>query len=93
MENPFDVVLYSTGVGAEKSAVEPFEVFLRKTGLDGEECLMVGNRVDEDTYAKEVGMKTVLLTKNASEPIGEKMEPDYRIQELDELKDIIQKLT
>lgn len=93
MEDPFDVVLYSTGVGAEKSAVEPFKVFLRKTGLEGEECLMVGNRMDEDTYAKKVGMKIVLLTKNASDPIGEKMEPDYRIQGLDELRDIIESLT
>ena len=39
-----------------------FEEILAKTGLSPEECLMVGNDVDEDMIAESLGMKVFLLT-------------------------------
>ena len=35
---------------------------LRWTGLEGEDCLMVGNDVGEDMIAATLGMKVFLLT-------------------------------
>ena len=35
---------------------------LEKAGLNGEDCLMVGNDVGEDMVAAELGMKVFLLT-------------------------------
>jgi len=84
----FVEVIYSTDVEAEKSTLEPFRIFLDNTGLKPEECLMVGDRKDEDIMAKESGMKTVLI-ENGREEIGEGLEPDHKIKSLDQLKEII----
>lgn len=95
LEDPdaFDEVVYTTDIGADKSRLEPFEVFLEETGLQGRKCLMVGDRPDEDTYAKKLGMETVLLTKDPLGSVGDEVEPDYRIGELVELKAIIEELS
>lgn len=39
-----------------------YREILEKTGCKAEECLMVGNDVDEDTPAAEVGMKVFIVT-------------------------------
>lgn len=88
----FDLVLYSTAVQAEKSTVEPFRVFLEKTGFDGSDCVMVGDRLDEDMWATEVGMTTVYLSGRSSTTHGEERDPDHTITELDELKPILDAL-
>ncbi|WP_058826700.1 HAD family hydrolase [Haloferax sp. Q22] len=88
----FDVVLCSTGVQAEKSTVEPFEIFLDETGLDGTDCVMVGDRIDEDTWAAEVGMTTVHLSGSSAESRGPEREPDYTIDSLDELPRVVTEL-
>jgi len=41
---------------------EYYKEILAKIGLSGEECLMVGNDVDEDMIAEKLGMKVFLLT-------------------------------
>ena len=41
---------------------EYYKEILAKTGLKGEECIMVGNDVDEDMIAEKLGMKVFLLT-------------------------------
>lgn len=84
----FVEVIYSTDVEAEKSTLEPFRIFLDSTGFNPEECLMVGDRRDEDMMAKELGMKTVLI-ENGREEISEGMEPDHKIKSLDQLKKIV----
>lgn len=88
----FDVVLYSTAVQAEKSTVEPFEIFLDETGLDGTDCVMIGDRLDEDMWATEVGMTTVHLLRSSSASQGVEYEPDYTIASLDELPRVIREL-
>ncbi|WP_436928459.1 HAD family hydrolase [Halosimplex halobium] len=90
--DPFDLVLTSTAVEAEKSTVEPFEAFLDRTGFDGEDCLMVGDRVDEDTWASEVGMTTVQVTAHATPPVGEVREPDYVVETLAEVEPVVDDL-
>lgn len=88
LKNYFEIVLPSTEYG-EKSTLEPFEVFLEKTEFDPEECLMVGNRLDEDMHAKRVGMKTVWI-KKGREKVGKEVEPDFIIEDLLKLKAIIE---
>ncbi|MBR1566518.1 MAG: HAD hydrolase-like protein, partial [Oscillospiraceae bacterium] len=39
-----------------------YREILQKRGLRPEECLMVGNDVDEDMVAETLGMKVFLLT-------------------------------
>lgn len=92
LEDAFDLVLTSAEVEAEKSTVEPFEAFLDRTGFDGEDCLMVGDRVDEDTWASAVGMTTVQVTAHATPPVGEVREPDYVVERLVEIEDIVDEL-
>lgn len=87
LKDYFDIVLSSSEHG-EKSTLEPFEVFLERTEYSPEECLMVGNRLDEDAHAKRVGMKTVWI-KKGERSVGKEIEPDFVIEDLSELKEII----
>ncbi|AFK18109.1 hypothetical protein HFX_0373 [Haloferax mediterranei ATCC 33500] len=88
----FDVVLYSTAIQAEKSTVEPFEIFLDETGLDGTDCVMVGDRLDEDMWAAEVGMTTVHVSRESPISRGPERESDCEIDNLDELPRLIGEL-
>lgn len=45
-----------------KPNIKYYEEILEKLGLSAEECLMVGNDVDEDMIAKVLGMKVFLLS-------------------------------
>jgi len=60
----FDVVVTSEEVGYEKPETEIFEVAVRKLGFSGEECVMVGDRIDTDILGgKASGMKTVWVKR------------------------------
>ncbi len=61
---PDDFELYTTYEDYSwcKPSLEYYRQILDKIGLKGEECAMVGNDVAEDMVAKELGMKTFLLT-------------------------------
>ena len=39
-----------------------YEQFLKRIGCSAEECLMVGNDVEEDMIAEKLGMKVFLIT-------------------------------
>ncbi|ELZ27507.1 hypothetical protein C475_06295 [Halosimplex carlsbadense 2-9-1] len=92
LADAFDLVLTSAEIEAEKSTVEPFEIFLDRTGFRGENCLMVGDRVDEDTWAAEVGMTTVQVTAHATPPVGDVREPDDIVETLGEVEPVIDDL-
>ncbi|MFC7204677.1 HAD family hydrolase [Haloferax namakaokahaiae] len=88
----FDVVLCSTEIRAEKSTVKPFEIFLTEAGLDGADCVMVGDRLDEDMWANQVRMTTVYLSNGPTISRGPEREPDYTIDSLGELTRVISEL-
>lgn len=91
LKGEFDIILYSTGVGATKSELKLFKIFLERTNLAGRECMMVGNREDEDTYAKKFGMKTVLITEDKKEGDGDNsLEPDMEFKDLNRFKEAIE---
>ena len=50
-----------------------YREILEKIGLDGPECLMVGNDVGEDMVAQILGMKTFLLTDCLINKTGEEI--------------------
>jgi FMN phosphatase YigB (HAD superfamily) len=91
----FDVIIISGEVKGEKSTLIPFKVFLEKIKKFGkfkpEECLMIGDREDEDSYAKKLGMKTCLLKRyNRKKFDGiEYLPADFEISSLLELKKIV----
>jgi len=89
----FDFVLISQEIGYEKSSLVPFKMALKKLKVKPEECLMVGNRPDEDMKAKNVGIRTCLV-EYFKFPLGGKPEkPDFKINDIRDLKGIIDKLT
>ncbi|OYT55832.1 MAG: hypothetical protein B6U68_04295 [Candidatus Aenigmarchaeota archaeon ex4484_14] len=90
LEKYFDYVITSYEFGHEKSSLEPFKHVLEKFGLQPKECIVVGNRLDEDIAAKKVGMLTVWLKRDDDKILGKAEEPDFTITRLSELKNIIE---
>lgn len=62
--SPEDFALYTTYENHSycKPNLEYYKEILSRLGLKGEECVMVGNDVDEDMTTEQLGMKTFLLT-------------------------------
>ena len=61
---PEDFELYTTYENSNrcKPNLEYYSQILDKLGLKGEQCLMVGNDVDEDMIVEKLGMRVFLLT-------------------------------
>ena len=61
---PEDFELYTTYENSRycKPNLNYYRDILKKLNVHGEECLMVGNDVQEDMIAQELGMKVFLLT-------------------------------
>lgn len=62
--DPADFELYTTyeNIGFCKPNLEYYREILRRMNLKAEDCLMVGNDVDEDMVASQIGMPVFLLT-------------------------------
>lgn len=62
--NPEDFALYTTYENSChcKPNLEYYKDVIRELGVSAEECLMVGNDVQEDMVAEKLGMKVFLLT-------------------------------
>ena len=92
----FDYFIMSHEFGGIKSELKIFHYLLeeinKQTKILPEECLMVGNDLEEDTVATKIGMKTGILEKEIHNKHPEKMiKPDYYIKELIEIREIINK--
>lgn len=71
-----------------------FEVSLEKAGLSAETVLFVGDSPEHDIAgAAAVGMQTVLIVEEGVQPPlqagRETVEPDHRIEQLSELKNLV----
>jgi FMN phosphatase YigB (HAD superfamily) len=62
--SPHDFEIFTTYENSHycKPNLDYYIEVISKLGVSPEECLMVGNDVDEDMIAKELGMKVFLLT-------------------------------
>ncbi|MBQ9746026.1 MAG: HAD family hydrolase [Clostridia bacterium] len=68
-----------------------YREILAKIGLSGEECMMVGNDVDEDMIAETLGMKVFLLTDDLLNKKGKDISV-YRQGSFDELLEYIEEI-
>ena len=61
-----------------KPHIEYYEEIVDLIGVAPEDCLMVGNDVDEDLVAREIGMKTFLVEPYLINRTGRDFVTDYR---------------
>lgn len=86
----FDYIIISDIFGSKKSELLPFKHVLTKFGLKSEECLMVGDKLDEDAYCRKLGIKFVLFENGKENKYFKETEgTDFKIKRLTELKNII----
>lgn len=88
----FDIVIASEEVGVSKPNKEIFNIALSKVNRMPQECVMIGDRLDNDIVpAKQIGMKTIWirqgLAKYQEKSIGIS-NSNYIIDSLIELKNI-----
>ena len=57
----FEIITTFEDYSHSKPNLEYYKDILKNLGLEAEECLMVGNDVDEDMIAEKLGMKVFLL--------------------------------
>ena len=86
-------MLYTTYENSNYCKPNPmyYKEILDKIGCKAEQCLMVGNDVDEDMVAQSIGMKVFLLT----DTLINKQNKDisvYKNGSFDELKEYIETL-
>ena len=89
----FDAIVISEEYGIEKPAREIFQAALDRLGVEAENAIMVGNRIDADIVgASRMGMKSVWFKWNNryQETISNEEErPDFIIKSLSELFGIL----
>lgn len=72
----FDLITSYENMHACKPQVEYYQEILLKMGLNGSDCLMVGNDGLEDMIAKKAGLKTFLVENNIIP--HQELQPDYQ---------------
>jgi len=88
----FDYILISEEIGYEKSSLIPFKMILKKTRFKPEECLMVGNRIDEDMRASEAGFRTCLVEYFKFPVGGPPGKAEFKVKDIRDVRPIIDKL-
>jgi len=64
----FDTLTYSQEAGAEKPAPEPFMLALRRARRKPEQCVHVGNSLEQDVAgARGVGVRPILLDREGNQ--------------------------
>ena len=86
--NTFDWILISEDVGFDKPDVKIFQYALRATRAKPDESVMIGNTVDTDLAAKQLGMKTILFdpVKNYTSHEFVEFPPDALVSSYKELQ-------
>ncbi|MDR0286423.1 MAG: HAD family hydrolase, partial [Clostridiales bacterium] len=91
----FKVYTASGAVGFGKPDLRIFEMALTQANCKPENALMIGDRLDNDIYpAKKLGMKTMWIKQGfggMAEPVSPEHEPDYMVDSLPEILDVLGK--
>ncbi|MBN2202835.1 MAG: HAD family hydrolase [Candidatus Aenigmarchaeota archaeon] len=82
----FDDIIISDVVKAVKSEIVPFKIALERTGISPEDCLMVGDDL-EDSFCKKLNMKFALLDARNNKL---DVEHDYIIKSIRDIRRIIE---
>lgn len=86
----FDFIIISEEVNAVKSELKPFRVALQRLKMKPDECLMVGDKLDEDAYAKRVGMHVCWFESRPDYVPRKRPEKfDFRLKELKALLNLL----
>ena len=94
LDGYFPVVILSSSSGHRKPGTKIFEIATDQMGVDPARCAYVGDRPSRDILgAKKAGFALSILINDdlveVKEPIDEFPAPDYTIQSLTELLDIL----
>ena len=60
----FELITTYNNIGYCKPNLDYYRAVIGKLGVKAEECLMVGNDVQEDMITEQLGMKVFLLTRD-----------------------------
>ena len=86
----FEAVLSSEGARAYKPLPSPFRQILGRLGAGPQEAIYVGDSLYDDVLgANAVGMRAVWVNRHKSVPDPQLPKPDYVIQSLRELPEIL----
>lgn len=70
-----------------------YREILNRTGWKSEECLFVGDSIEEDILGpKEAGMKTVFINRNGLTNLEALSSADFVITSMEELMDVLEKM-
>lgn len=88
----FDPVIASEEIGVSKPSKEIFEMAVAKVNFKPLECIMIGDRLDNDIIpAKQIGMKTIWmkqgLVRNQDKSLAEDC-ADWIVNSFSGLRDI-----
>ena len=89
------LIISSAEEGVAKPDLKIFEIALKRSGCKAENTIMIGDRLDNDIKpAKSIGMKTIWIKQGFSKFYTIKTEkevPDYIVNDLNELYDLLGK--
>ncbi len=89
----FDLVIASAEVGVSKPDKEIFEIALAKANCKPNECIMIGDRLDNDIIpASQIGMKTIWIRQGLAKYQAIKLCMEYSsfvVSSLSEIEDIL----
>ncbi|MDA3836558.1 MAG: HAD family hydrolase [Nanoarchaeota archaeon] len=94
IDNLFDVVVTMSDVRKTKTSMTPFRVALRKLGINANEGIMVGDRINRDVeVAKKVGLVTCYARYGDKKPVEPGLSgADFEINSFDEVLGIVGKI-
>lgn len=85
---PFEVITAYENSYFTKPHLEYYQMIIERLGLPASECIMIGNDVQEDMCASQLGMKTYLV----EDCLIDKGEPHYQIDGRGTLAELYQQL-
>ncbi len=92
LEKYFDEIVIAGEVGIRKPEPEIFNIVLNRIGTKPNEAIMVGNDLESDIEgAQKIGIKSVWLNRN-KEKNQSNIKPDYEINTINEIQQILNRL-
>lgn len=87
IENNFSTIVISGQCGHRKPETKIYETFLQKADKEAGDCYFIDDKTKNLEEASRMGMVTIWMTEE--EDKKPEYNPDYRIEELKELKKIL----
>lgn len=85
---PFELVTYYENSVFTKPHLQYYEWICNKMGVSPDDCVMVGNDIQEDMSASKLGMRTFLVEGY----VIDRGEPTYRVDQRGTLEDLLHQI-